>query len=65
MSKTTQCDHTERWLVTLLVLVGVGFSLFIPQVFWSAANFQSIASQIPVAGGINSGNGDYYANRWH
>lgn len=50
MSKTTQRDHTERWLIALLVLVGVVFSLLIPQVFWSAANFQSIASQIPVAG---------------
>ncbi|MBS0054644.1 ABC transporter permease [Yersinia sp. Marseille-Q3913] len=50
MSKSTQRDHNERWLVTLLVLVGVVFSLLIPQVFWSAANFQSIASQIPVAG---------------
>ncbi|MGE4800611.1 ABC transporter permease [Yersinia hibernica] len=50
MSKTTQRDHTERWLVALLVLVAVVFSLLIPQVFWSAANFQSIASQIPVAG---------------
>lgn len=50
MSKTTQRDHTERWLVALLVLVGVVFSVLIPQVFWSAANFQSIASQIPVAG---------------
>ncbi|CNH74104.1 ABC transporter permease [Yersinia thracica] len=50
MSKTTQGDHTERWLVALLVLVAVVFSVLIPQVFWSAANFQSIASQIPVAG---------------
>ncbi|OVZ89673.1 ABC transporter permease [Yersinia alsatica] len=50
MSKTTQRDHTERWLVALLVLVAVVFSVLIPQVFWSAANFQSIASQIPVAG---------------
>ena len=50
MSKTTQRDYTERWLVALLVLVGAVFSVLIPQVFWSAANFQSIASQIPVAG---------------
>lgn len=50
MSKTTQRDHTERWLVALLVLVAGVFSVLIPQVFWSAANFQSIASQIPVAG---------------
>lgn len=50
MSKTTQRDHTERWLVALLVLVGSVFSVLIPQVFWSAANFQSIAAQIPVAG---------------
>ncbi|MGL5384383.1 MAG: ABC transporter permease [Serratia sp. (in: enterobacteria)] len=50
MSKTTQRDHTERWLVALLVLVGAVFSVLIPQVFWSAANFQSIAAQIPVAG---------------
>ncbi|QHB33182.1 ABC transporter permease [Yersinia canariae] len=50
MSKTTQRDHTERWLVALLVLVGGVFSVLIPQVFWSTANFQSIASQIPVAG---------------
>ncbi|EEP97083.1 Monosaccharide-transporting ATPase [Yersinia aldovae ATCC 35236] len=50
MSKTTQRDHTERWLLALLVLVSIGFSLFIPYVFWSTANFQSIASQIPVAG---------------
>ncbi|CNI00103.1 ABC transporter permease [Yersinia pekkanenii] len=50
MSKTTQRDHTERWLIALLVLVSMIFSVFIPHVFWSAANFQSIASQIPVAG---------------
>nr|CBX70343.1 hypothetical protein YEW_LE47420 [Yersinia enterocolitica W22703] len=50
MSKTTQRDHTERWLLALLLLVSIGFSLFIPYVFWSTANFQSIASQIPVAG---------------
>lgn len=50
MSKTTQRDHTERWLVALLVLVAGVFSVLIPQVFWSAANFQSIASQIPVVG---------------
>lgn len=50
MSKTTQRDHTERWLVALLVLVAAVFSVLIPQVFWSTANFQSIAAQIPVAG---------------
>lgn len=50
MSKTTQRDHTERWLVALLVLVAGVFSVLIPQVFWSAANFQSIASQVPVVG---------------
>lgn len=50
MSKTTQRDHTERWLLALLLLVSIGFSLFIPYVFWSTANSQSIASQIPVAG---------------
>jgi simple sugar transport system permease protein len=43
-------DHVEVYLVVLLLLIIVVFSTQIPGVFWSASNFQSIGSQLPVLG---------------
>lgn len=43
-------DNVEIYLSLLISATVVAFSFFIPGVFWSAANFQSIASQMPVLG---------------
>jgi len=43
-------DNVERYLLLLIAVVIVVFSLQIPGVFWSIANFQSVASQMPVLG---------------
>lgn len=43
-------DNVETYLIGLLVLTVVGFSITMPEVFWSVNNFQSIASQMPVLG---------------
>ncbi|SIQ25389.1 monosaccharide ABC transporter membrane protein, CUT2 family [Aeromonas sp. RU39B] len=42
--------RVEFYLLGLLMLTVVGFSLLMPGVFWSANNFQSIASQMPTLG---------------
>jgi simple sugar transport system permease protein len=42
--------RVEFYLLGLLMLTVVGFSLLMPSVFWSANNFQSIASQMPTLG---------------
>ncbi|WP_413736968.1 ABC transporter permease [Sodalis sp. RH21] len=43
-------DNVELYMVVLLLVVMLTFSAQIPGVFWSASNFQSIASQMPVLG---------------
>ncbi|GKX54017.1 ABC transporter permease [Leminorella grimontii] len=43
-------DNVEIYLSLLIGATVVAFSFLIPGVFWSAANFQSIASQMPVLG---------------
>jgi simple sugar transport system permease protein len=43
-------DNVELYLLGLLLLVVLIFSILIPGIFWSASNFQSIASQMPVLG---------------
>lgn len=48
--KHTWRNNVEFYLIGLLVLVVVAFSILMPQIFWSASNFQSIASQMPVLG---------------
>ncbi|MCW2485232.1 ABC transporter permease [Candidatus Symbiopectobacterium sp. NZEC127] len=48
-------ENVETYLMGLLVLTVVGFSITMPEVFWSANNFQSIASQMPVLGILTLG----------
>lgn len=43
-------DRVEIYLSLLIALVVIAFSFLIPSVFWSSANFQSIASQMPILG---------------
>ncbi|MCW2479372.1 ABC transporter permease [Candidatus Symbiopectobacterium sp. NZEC135] len=43
-------ENVETYLMGLLGLTVIGFSITMPQVFWSVNNFQSIASQMPVLG---------------
>ncbi|MBG6245189.1 sugar ABC transporter permease [Candidatus Symbiopectobacterium sp. 'North America'] len=43
-------ENVETYLMGLLVLTVIGFSITMLEVFWSVNNFQSIASQIPVLG---------------
>lgn len=43
-------DRVEIYLSLLIVVVVIAFSFLIPSVFWSSANFQSIASQMPILG---------------
>lgn len=43
-------ENVETYLMGLLVLTVIGFSITMPEVFWSVNNFQSIASQMPVLG---------------
>jgi len=50
MSAAKIKDHVEHYLLLLIAVVIVVFSLQIPGVFWSSANFQSVASQMPVLG---------------
>ncbi|MCW2473989.1 ABC transporter permease [Candidatus Symbiopectobacterium sp. NZEC151] len=48
-------ENVETYLMGLLVLTVVGFSITMPEVFWSVNNFQSIASQMPVLGILTLG----------
>ncbi|MCD1124473.1 ABC transporter permease [Jinshanibacter sp. LJY008] len=50
MSARKVKDNVEVYLSLLIGLVVISFSFLIPDVFWSSANFQSIASQMPVLG---------------
>lgn len=50
MSARKVKDNVEIYLSLLIAAVVVAFSFLIPNVFWSSANFQSIASQMPVLG---------------
>ncbi|AWH89755.1 ABC transporter permease [Limnobaculum parvum] len=50
MSARKVKDNVEIYLSLLIGLVVMTFSFLIPDVFWSSANFQSIASQMPVLG---------------
>lgn len=43
-------ENVETYLMGLLGLTVIGFSITMPEVFWSVNNFQSIASQMPVLG---------------
>jgi len=43
-------DRVEIYLSLLIAVVVIAFSFLIPSVFWSSANFQSIASQTPILG---------------
>lgn len=43
-------DNVETYLIGLLGLTVVAFSITMPDIFWSLSNFQSIASQMPVLG---------------
>lgn len=43
-------DNVETYLIGLLVLTVIAFSITMPEIFWSLSNFQSIASQMPVLG---------------
>ncbi|HGN1706327.1 TPA: ABC transporter permease [Providencia rettgeri] len=50
MSSRKVKDNVEIYLSLLIGLVIVSFSFLIPNIFWSSANFQSIATQVPVLG---------------
>lgn len=50
MSARKVKDNVEIYLSLLIAAVVVAFSFLIPNIFWSSANFQSIASQMPVLG---------------
>ena len=50
MSNRKIKDNVEIYLSVLIGITVVAFSFLIPGVFWSAANFQSIASQMPILG---------------
>ncbi|MCU6664659.1 MAG: ABC transporter permease [Silvania sp.] len=50
MSARKPQDRVEIYLSLLIVAVVIAFSFLIPSVFWSSANFQSIASQMPILG---------------
>lgn len=48
--KSSWRNNVEVYLIGLLVLTVLAFSILMPDIFWSASNFQSIASQMPVLG---------------
>ncbi|MFO3906280.1 ABC transporter permease [Enterobacter hormaechei] len=50
MSARKTQDRVEIYLSLLIAVVVIAFSFLIPSVFWSSANFQSIASQMPILG---------------
>lgn len=50
MSARKVKDNVEIYLSLLIGVVVVAFSILMPDIFWSSANFQSIASQMPVLG---------------
>ncbi|WP_159564918.1 ABC transporter permease [Budvicia diplopodorum] len=50
MSARKVKDNVEIYLSLLIGVVVVAFSILMPSIFWSSANFQSIASQMPVLG---------------
>lgn len=50
MSNRKIKDNVEIYLSVLIGVTVLAFSFLIPNVFWSAANFQSIASQMPILG---------------
>ena len=43
-------NNVEFYLIGLLLLMVIAFSIAMPNIFWSVSNFQSIASQMPVLG---------------
>lgn len=43
-------NNVESYLIVLLLLVVIIFSITMPEVFWSVINFQSVASQMPILG---------------
>lgn len=50
MSAHKTKDHVEIYLSLLIAVVVMAFSVLIPSIFWSSANFQSVASQMPILG---------------
>ncbi|HDL5199946.1 TPA: ABC transporter permease [Mannheimia haemolytica] len=46
----SKLDPTIFYLLALFAVAVIAFSIFIPDIFWSVSNFQSMASQIPVLG---------------
>ena len=50
MSAAKVKDNVEIYLGLLIAGVVIAFSFLIPNVFWSMANFQSIATQVPILG---------------
>lgn len=50
MSARKVKDNVEIYLSLLIGMVVIAFSILMPNIFWSSANFQSIASQMPVLG---------------
>ncbi|MDU8925089.1 ABC transporter permease [Pasteurellaceae bacterium LIM206] len=43
-------DNSIKYLLILFVATIITFSILVPNIFWSLANFQSMASQIPTLG---------------
>ncbi|MDG6895949.1 ABC transporter permease [Volucribacter amazonae] len=43
-------DLSIKYLLILLLITIIIFSILIPNIFWSISNFQSIATQIPILG---------------
>ena len=48
--KNSWRNHVEFYLIGLLLMIVLAFSIAMPQIFWSVSNFQSIASQMPILG---------------
>lgn len=57
-------NNVEFYLIGLLLLMVIAFSIAMPNIFWSVSNFQSIASQMG-AGDPGAGDGHDYALRRH
>ncbi len=58
-------NNVEFYLIGLLLLTVIAFSIAMPNIFWSVSNFQSIASQMPVLGIPGAGDGHDHALRRH
>lgn len=56
-------NNVEFYLIGLLLLMVIAFSIAMPNIFWSVSNFQSIASQMPVLGSALAMAHDYALRR--